>query len=166
MPPRLGYSLVTQVDPGARQDLSAIPIIDVMHWQLSLVRDHFEPAPASMMLTVDGVYQGPGGPDEDRRGGFERGGWTAAYADPEVWAFVTASLERGRLPARSKTWEIREPYWPLHESGDPVSHRINVRPSTTSTARQSAARGAAVDKLERCAESRGQGALTGANGGR
>ena len=37
---------------------------------------------ASMMLTLDGVYQGPGGPDEDRSGGFERGGWTAAYADP------------------------------------------------------------------------------------
>ncbi len=33
---------------------------------------------ASMMVTLDGVYQGPGGPDEDRRGGFERGGWTAA----------------------------------------------------------------------------------------
>ena len=36
---------------------------------------------ASMMATLDGVYQGPGGPDEDRRGGFERGGWTAAHAD-------------------------------------------------------------------------------------
>ena len=43
---------------------------------------------ASMMLTLDGVYQGPGGPDEDRRGGFDRGGWTAAYADPEGWPFL------------------------------------------------------------------------------
>jgi hypothetical protein len=84
---------------------------------------------ATMMLTVDGVYQGPGGPDEDRRGGFERGGWTAAYADEESWRFVTTLFERAdALLLGRKTWEIWEPYWPLHDSGDPVSHGINVLP--------------------------------------
>jgi hypothetical protein len=37
---------------------------------------------ASMMLTPDGVYQGPGGPHEDRRDGFDCGGWAAPFADP------------------------------------------------------------------------------------
>ena len=84
---------------------------------------------ASMMVTVDGVYQGPGGPDEDRRGGFDRGGWTAAYADPEGWPFLTEWF--GRADAfllGRKTWEIFEAYWPLHDSGDPVSHGINALP--------------------------------------
>ncbi len=84
---------------------------------------------ASMMLTLDGVYQGPGGPDEDRRGGFERGGWTAAYADEEMWPFLTSWFERAdALLLGRKTWEIWEPYWPHHDSGDPVSHGINVLP--------------------------------------
>ena len=84
---------------------------------------------ASMMLTLDGVYQGPGGPDEDRRGGFERGGWTAAQADEEMWPFLTSWFERAdALLLGRKTWEIWEPYWPHHDSGDPVSHGINVLP--------------------------------------
>ena len=84
---------------------------------------------ASMMLSVDGVYQGPGGPDEDRRGGFERGGWTAAHTDEEMWPFLTSWFERAdALLLGRKTWEIWEPYWPLHDSGDPVSHGINVLP--------------------------------------
>ena len=71
---------------------------------------------ASMMLTLDGVYQGPGGPDEDRRGGFERGGWTAAHADEEMWPFLTSWFERAdALLLGRKTWEIWEPYWPLHD---------------------------------------------------
>lgn len=84
---------------------------------------------ASMMLTLDGVYQGPGGPDEDRSGGFERGGWTAAYADPEGWDFLLEWF--GRADAfllGRKTWEIWLPYWPNHDAGDPVSHGINVLP--------------------------------------
>ena len=84
---------------------------------------------ASMMVTLDGVYQGPGGPDEDRRGGFDRGGWTAAHADPEMWTFLTDMFSRAdALLLGRKTWEIWEPYWPLHDGGDAVSHGINVLP--------------------------------------
>ena len=84
---------------------------------------------ASMLLTLDGVYQGPGGPDEDRRGGFERGGWTASHADAEMWPFLLSWFERAdALLLGRRTWEIWEPYWPLHDSGDAVSHGINVLP--------------------------------------
>ena len=84
---------------------------------------------ASMMVTLDGVYQGPGGPDEDRRGGFERGGWTAPYADDEGWQYLTSLFERAdAFLLGRKTWQIWEPYWPQHDSGDPVSHGINVLP--------------------------------------
>ena len=93
---------------------------------------------ATMMLTVDGVYQGPGGSDEDRRNGFERGGWTAAHADPEMWPFLVSMFERAdALLLGRRTFQIWEAYWPLHDGGDPVSHGINVLPkyvpSTTLT---------------------------------
>jgi dihydrofolate reductase len=84
---------------------------------------------ASMMVTLDGVYQGPGGREEDERGSFDRGGWTAAYADPDGWQWLTAWFERAdAFLLGRKTWAIWEPYWPLHDSGDPVSHGINVLP--------------------------------------
>jgi dihydrofolate reductase len=84
---------------------------------------------ATMMLTVDGVYQGPGGPDEDRRGGFDRGGWTAPLFDEETGRIVTSIFERAdALLLGRRTWEIFEAYWPHHDDGDPVSHGINVLP--------------------------------------
>lgn len=84
---------------------------------------------ATMMLSLDGVYQGPGGPDEDRRGGFERGGWVAPLFDEEGGRFVTAVFERAdALLLGRRTWEIFEAYWPHHDEGDPVSHGINVLP--------------------------------------
>jgi dihydrofolate reductase len=74
---------------------------------------------ATMMLTVDGVYQGPGGPDEDRRGGFERGGWVARHNDEETERFLTSMLERAdALLLGRRTWEIFQRYWPHHDAGD------------------------------------------------
>jgi dihydrofolate reductase len=84
---------------------------------------------ATEFVTLDGVYQGPGGPDEDRRGGFDRGGWQAPFGDDETGTFITSVYERmdamllGRV-----TWEIWNGYWPEHDWGDPVSHGINVLP--------------------------------------
>ena len=79
---------------------------------------------ASMMLTVDGVYQGPGGPDEDRRDGFERGGWTAAHADEETGRFLTSWFERAdALLLGRRTWEIFESYWPHHDGGRAIPSR-------------------------------------------
>lgn len=84
---------------------------------------------ATMMLSVDGVYQGPGGPDEDRRGEFDRGGWAMSHDDPELWRFLISMFERAdALLLGRRTWEIFESYWPHHDAGDPVSHGINVLP--------------------------------------
>ncbi len=84
---------------------------------------------ATMMLTLDGVYQGPGGAEEDRRGGFDRGGWVAPLFDEETGRFVTSVFERAdALLLGRRTWEIFEAYWPHHDEGDPVSHGINVLP--------------------------------------
>ncbi|HTK44058.1 MAG TPA: dihydrofolate reductase family protein [Patescibacteria group bacterium] len=84
---------------------------------------------ATEFLTLDGVYQGPGGPDEDRRGGFDRGGWQAPFDDEEIGPFITsvyAGMD-GLLLGRT-TWDIWSSYWPDHDGGDPVSHGINVLP--------------------------------------
>lgn len=83
---------------------------------------------ASMMASVDGVHEGPGGPQENRPG-FERGGWVAPYNDEEMWRFLTSLFERAdALLLGRRTWQIFEKYWPHHDEGDPVSHGINVLP--------------------------------------
>jgi dihydrofolate reductase len=92
---------------------------------------------AKLFLTLDGVYQGPGSADEDRRGGFERGGWQAHHNDEELGSFIRSAyggadaLLLGRV-----TWGIWESYWPLHDD-NPIGHTINglpkYVPSTTLT---------------------------------
>lgn len=94
---------------------------------------------ALVFVTLDGVYQGPGGPDEDRRGGFDRGGWLEPHSDEVSGAFVRSAYENAdALLLGRTTWQIWEPYWPLHaEDAGSVGRIINevpkYVPSTTLT---------------------------------
>src|SRR2546427_6324490 len=57
---------------------------DVCSSDLEIKEERVRKIIVFMYLTLDGVMQAPGRPDEDRRGGFEHGGWALPYADPEM----------------------------------------------------------------------------------
>ena len=93
---------------------------------------------ATMFLSLDGVYQGQGGPDEDRRGGFERGGWVSLHPDEEIWPYIQSVYARAdAFLLGRRTYDIWAGYWPFNDRGDPVSHGLNALPkhvpSTTLT---------------------------------
>ena len=72
------------------------------------------------MITLDGVMQAPGGPEEDTSNGFTYGGWTVAYLD-EVYAKV---MKKEMQPADyllgRKTFQIFAGYWPQHATKWPA----------------------------------------------
>jgi dihydrofolate reductase len=77
-------------------------------------------------VTVDGVYQAPGGQDEDREGGFEYGGWTAPYWDEEMGRRITElTLRSDALLLGRKTYDIFSGYWPNADPNDPVAAHLN-----------------------------------------
>jgi dihydrofolate reductase len=65
-------------------------------------------------ITLDGVMQAPGGPDEDPSNGFKYGGWTAPYDDETSARFMQKQMEPADLLLGRKTFEIFESYWPEH----------------------------------------------------
>ncbi|TGK25575.1 dihydrofolate reductase [Leptospira yasudae] len=66
-------------------------------------------------LTLDGVIQGPGGPEEDTSGGFTYGGWQVPYSDDAVGAAMNKQMNRPfDLLLGRKTFDIWAPYWPKH----------------------------------------------------
>ncbi|HWU48124.1 MAG TPA: dihydrofolate reductase family protein [Humibacter sp.] len=82
---------------------------------------------ANMFLTLDGVYQGPGGREEDPSDGFEFGGWQAPVSDEEGGADIGAQIERiDALLLGRKTYDIFAAYWP-QQSG-PIADVLNRVP--------------------------------------
>lgn len=81
-------------------------------------------------LTLDGVMQAPGGPDEDRDSGFVHGGWQAPFFDEAGGRVVTEGIKDadGFLLGR-KTYDIFAGYWPrVTDPNDPIATALNSLP--------------------------------------
>jgi dihydrofolate reductase len=81
-----------------------------------------------MFVTLDGVIQAPGGPDEDSADGFGHGGWQAPLVDEQSGASITENI--GRMDALllgRKTYDIFAAYWP-QAPVNPISTRLNAIP--------------------------------------
>lgn len=66
------------------------------------------------MITLDGVMQAPGGPQEDTSGNFKYGGWTVSYSDELFGKIMQEELKPADYILGRKTFEIFQAYWPQH----------------------------------------------------
>jgi dihydrofolate reductase len=66
------------------------------------------------MMTLDGVMQAPGGPQEDPSGGFKYGGWVSPYFDDVFSEVLKKQLQPADYLLGRKTFDIWAPYWPKH----------------------------------------------------
>ncbi|CAM5682424.1 dihydrofolate reductase family protein [Streptomyces coeruleorubidus] len=78
-------------------------------------------------ISLDGVVQAPGGPQEDTDGGFAHGGWSHPYFDEEVLggAFDAGLAGAGALLFGRRTWQTMAGAWP-ERAGDPFADRMNA----------------------------------------
>ena len=81
-------------------------------------------------VSVDGVMQGLGGPEEDRWGGFERGGWAMPHSDSETMALIGQVYQRAdAFLFGRRTYEIFAGSWgAMADSDDPIAVALNTRP--------------------------------------
>lgn len=65
-------------------------------------------------MTLDGVMQAPGGPEEDQSGTFKYGGWSAPFMDEVSGKMMQKQMEATDILLGRKTFDIFEEYWPKH----------------------------------------------------
>jgi dihydrofolate reductase len=89
-------------------------------------------------ITLDGVMQGPGGPNEDTSGGFKYGGWTVPYFDEFLGNVMTEQMSQPfDLLLGRKTFEIFASYWPHHEEeGAGINNATKYVASNTLTSHE------------------------------
>jgi dihydrofolate reductase len=88
-------------------------------------------------ITLDGVMQGPGGPDEDRSNGFELGGWLVPFVDEGMGRAITDIFSRAEeiLLGRT-TYDMMFPYWSTFpDEDDVVAAALNNLPKHVATSR-------------------------------
>jgi dihydrofolate reductase len=85
-------------------------------------------------LTLDGVMQAPGRPDEDRRGGFDRGGWAQPYSDPVMGRVAAEGMAKeGSLLLGRRTFEDFFSFWPEQPDNPYTEALDNTRKYVAST---------------------------------
>lgn len=87
-------------------------------------------------VTLDGVIQAPGGPDEDPGGGFRFGGWIVPYHDEAIDEAIQDLYARPfELLLGRRTYDIWAAYWPKMKAGHPIGDRFNRVPKHVATHR-------------------------------
>ncbi|BCK88261.1 putative protein YyaP [Sideroxyarcus emersonii] len=82
---------------------------------------------ASTFVSLDGIMQAPGGPEEDPTGGFTFGGWMFRYADESMDLSAAGFDGKDReLVLGRRTYEIFEAYWPYQPEDDPIAKTLNA----------------------------------------
>ena len=80
-------------------------------------------------LSLDGVYQAPGDPQEDTEGGFKHGGWQMPYFDADSAKIMDASMAATEaLLLGRKTYQIFAAYWPNAPADDAMAKKLNSIP--------------------------------------
>jgi dihydrofolate reductase len=83
---------------------------------------------AFLSLTLDGVMQAPGRPDEDRRGGFEHGGWATPYTDEVIGGLAGEGMaDTGGILLGRRTYDDFHGFWP-HQTDNPFTEILNNTP--------------------------------------